>query len=178
MQKIDKAILDIDKVLCANINKFDVTERGILSQNMLSQLRNFVEHISLKVFSSGEDIEINYENIEKANTFVGRMGKLKFLKKFHRLLKISASHYTLDEENSERLILKYYEYLLKIRSFVRNQYDLDILSNIGDFPINTDPALSEYYEKIVEKIKQPASRRSKSSTGDRYYIQKIKPFFC
>ncbi len=177
MQKIDKAILDIDKLLCANIDKFDVTERGILSQNMLSQLRNFVEHISLKIFSNGDDIKINYENIEEANAFVGRMGKLKFLKKFHSLLKISASHYTLDEENSERLILKYYEYLLKIRSFLKRQYGLDVLSNIRDFPINTDPALSEYYEKIVDKIKQPASRRSKSSTGDRYYIQKIKPFF-
>ena len=32
-------------------------------------------------------------------------------------------------------------------------------------------------EKIAEKINQPVSKRSKIPSGDRYYIQKIKPFF-
>jgi DNA replication protein DnaC len=177
MQKIDKAILNIDKLLCSNIDKFDDTERGVLSQNMLAHLRDFVEHISLKVFSNGEDIEINYENIQLGNSHVARIGKLKFLKKFHKLLQKSTSHYTFDEENSERLMLKYYEYLLKIKSFLKKQYDLEVLGNISRFPINTDKALSEYYEKIAEKINQPVSKRSKIPSGDRYYIQKIKPFF-
>jgi hypothetical protein len=33
------------------------------------------------------------------------------LGKFHDLLKISTSHYTLDGDASERLMLKYYEYI-------------------------------------------------------------------
>ena len=52
MMKIDKAILDTDKVICRNISRFDASERGLLSQNILSQLRNFVEYIADKIYSS------------------------------------------------------------------------------------------------------------------------------
>lgn len=119
MQNIDKAILTIDKAISKNIDCFDDSERGLLSQNILSQLRNFIEHISLKAFSNGQDIENSYANIEKANAFVKSRADLKFLNKFHKFLQPVASHYTLDEENSERLMLKYYEYLLKIKSYLK-----------------------------------------------------------
>jgi DNA replication protein DnaC len=176
-QKIDHHIRSIDKVICGNINKFDSSERGILSQNILSHLRNLVEHVSLKIFSNGRDIETSYENIVKAIDFVKANGKYKFLNKFHKLLQITASHYTLDEENSERLMIKYYEYLLKIKSFLQSTYNLDVLHNINEFPINTDTILNEYYEKIAFKVDQPVSVRIISSYDDRYYIQKVKPFF-
>ncbi len=74
-------------------------------------------------------------------------------------------------------MLKYYEYLLRIKSRLKNTYGLEVLSNIDKFPINTDPALQEYYEKIVEKIERPTKARKVSPYKDRYYIQKIKPFF-
>lgn len=180
MNEITKQILDIDKVICGSISKFDDSERGLLSQTILAQLRNFVEHVSLKVYSShsgGKDIENTYENIKLANTHVSSRGNLKFLSRFHNLLQIAASHYTLDEENSERLMLKYYEYLLRIKSYLKKEYSLDVLENIDKFPIKTDSALMEYYEKIAEKINQPESTRTRSTYNDRYYIQKIKPFF-
>lgn len=179
MNKIDGKILDINKVICGNIARFDDSERGLLSQNILSQLRNFVEHISLKALaaSRGQDIENTYDNIQDALVYIKTRGDLRFLTKFHKLLQITASHYTLDEENSERLMLKYYEYLLKIRSHLKAAYNLDVLENIDSFPINTDTTMEEYYEKIVEKIKQPESARSRSTYNDRYYIQKVKPFF-
>lgn len=174
---IDVTILKIDKVICNNISRFDESERGLLSQNILSQLRNFVEHISLKVYSGGKDIEDTYPNITKANAYVETRGNLRFLTKFHNLLQITVSHYTLDGENSERLMLKYYEYLLKIKSFLKKTYSLDVLKNIDEFPIKIDSALRAYYEKISEKINQSGLTRTKSSYNDRYYIQKIKPFF-
>lgn len=177
MNKINNKIFEIDKVICGNIDRFDDSEKGLLSQNILSQLRNFVDHISLKAYSNGQEIENTYENIKKAEDYVKTRGDLKFLSKFHKLLQITASHYTLDEENSERLMLKYYEYLLKIKSYLKSTYNLDVLENISAFPINTDSTLKEYYEKIVEKINQPKSVRMKSTYNDRYYIQKIKPFF-
>ncbi len=175
--KIDVAILEINKVICANINRFDDSERGLLSQNILSQLRNLVEHVSLKAYSNGSDVEITYDNIVLANAYVSSRGNLRFLTKFHNFLQITASHYTLDEENSERLMLKYYEYLLKIKSFLKKTHNLIVLENIDEFPIKIDPALKEYYEKIAEKINQHESVRAKSTYKDRYYIQKIKPFF-
>lgn len=39
MNIIDSKILDIDEVICANIRKFDDSERGLLSQNLLSRER-------------------------------------------------------------------------------------------------------------------------------------------
>jgi len=177
MIRIDSQILNTNKAICENISKFDDSQRGLLSQNLLSQLRNFVDHISLKIYGAGKDIEDTYVNIKDAETFIKARGDLKFLSRFHRLLQISASHYTLDEENSERLMLKYYEYLIKIKSFLKNKYGLDVLENIDEFPVSIDSALKEYYEKIVEKINQPESSRAKSTYNDRYYIQKIKPFF-
>jgi len=177
MSEIDTAILKIDKAICDNISKFDVSDRGLLSQNILSQLRNFAEHVSLKAYSRGKDIEVSYENITKANEYVETRGELRFLTKFHQFLQITASHYTLDEENSERLMLKYYEYLLKIKLFLKNTYNFEVLINIDKFPIKIDSALKEYYEKIAEKINQPKSTRIENNYNDRYYIQKIKPFF-
>lgn len=177
MQNIDEAILKIDKVISDNISKFDDSDRGLLSQNILSQLRNFVEHIALKIYADGKDIEVTYNNITLANTYVSSRGNLKFLNKFHNLLQITVSHYTLDKENSERLMLKYYEYLLKIKSFLKKSYNLDVLNNIDEFPIKLDPTLKEYYENIAKKINLPTPTRIKSDYNDRCYIQKIKPFF-
>jgi energy-coupling factor transporter ATP-binding protein EcfA2 len=177
MTKVDAAILTIDKVICANISKFDDSERGLLSQNILAQLRNFVELIALKAEHGTGDIEVTYENICRANAFVRSKGNLRFLCRFHDFLQITASHYTFDPENSERLMLKYYEYLIRIKSLLKNTYSLEVLHNIGEFPIVLDPALKEYYEKIAEAMNRVQSARLQSSYTDRYYIQKIKPFF-
>ncbi len=176
-ENIDREIVKIDKVICGNIEKFDTTERGLLAQNILSQLRNLVEHIALKIFSRRRNIDVTHENIQKAMRFVNANGKYRFLSRFHKLLQISASHYTLDEENSERLMLKYYEYLLRLKSFLHISYDLNVLENISDFPLNTDSVLNEYYEKIAGKINQPSTSRTSVTYDDRYYIQKIVPFF-
>ena len=88
---------------------------------------------------------------------------------------IVASHYTMDEENSERLMLKYYEYLLKLRKFLHDKYSLEILDNLEDFPIDLDKTLQEYYEKIAVKMKTYNGVRYGKS--ERYYMLKKKPFF-
>ena len=50
-------------------------------------------------------------------------------------------------------MLKYYEYLIRIKDFLKNTYNIEVLNNIEDFPISIDPNLKEYYEKIAEKNK-------------------------
>jgi hypothetical protein len=66
VKKVDLAILEINEVICENISIFDDSKRGLLSQNILSQLRNFVEAISLKAYSQGRDIEVTHSNIVNA----------------------------------------------------------------------------------------------------------------
>lgn len=175
--QIDKDIMIINRNICFNIDKFTVNERGPLAQNIISQSRNLVEHIFLKIYSKGQDIENTYSNIQAAIKYVKSQGETKDLRKFHNFLQISASHYTLDEENSERLLLKYYEYLLKIKVFLKDKYGMTVLENIDKFPINTDKKLMEYYEKIAEQIDDRESIENISQYNDRYYVQKVKPFF-
>lgn len=43
MFDVNKAIYACDDVICRNIESFTTEQRGLLSQNILSQLRNFVE---------------------------------------------------------------------------------------------------------------------------------------
>lgn len=178
MLKVDEAIYDTNKVICKNISVFDASERGLLSQNILSQLRNFVEYIAQKVYSKGSDTDPNdYQDKIAAWEFVKTKGELRFLNKFHNLLQKSVSHYTFDEGGSERLMLKYYEYLLKIKVFLKEKYNIDVLENIDDFPLNLDDNLMEYYKQIAVRIVKPSRYAAPNPYNDRAYIQKIKPFF-
>ena len=51
-------------------------------------------------------------------------------------------------------MLKYYEFLLRIKNLLNDRFSLNVLSNLANFPLNTDRTLQEYYEKISEKIKR------------------------
>ena len=59
MLRIDKAIFDTNDVICNNIAHFSASDRGLLSQNILGQIRNFVEYIAIKAYSNGQDINPN-----------------------------------------------------------------------------------------------------------------------
>ena len=92
-------------------------------------------------------------------------------------MQIVVSHYNAGEENSERLMLKYYEYLIKIKEFMKTNYSLDVLLNLNKFPLDTDSTLEEYYRKVTERITQCRSEGKECEYDDRFYIKSIKPFF-
>ena len=178
MLNIDIAILNTDKVICDNISTLGADNRGLLSQNILSQLRNFVEYIAQKIYANGSDIDPNdYELKKQAISYIKTNSNYRFFVKFHDLLQKASSHYTIDENGSVRLMLKYYEYLLRVRIFLKRNYNLEVLHNLEKFPLDLDPKLSEYYQKISKRIDRPSAKPTYSQYNDRYYIQKIKPFF-
>lgn len=175
--EIDKHIVDINKNICTNIDEMNrCGKRGFFSQNIMNTLRNFVEHIAVKIYNHdyNVDLEWNYKSIELGIKYINEKSNYVFLRKFHRLLQISASHYTLDENNSERLLLKYYEYLLKIKKFLLTNYGFEVLENLENFPLHTDTMSEEYYARIADVVDNP---RYLITENERYYIQKIKPFF-
>ena len=176
--QIDEQILNTDKVICRHISNMGNLTRGQISQDILSQLRHFVEHIILKVYANGEDIEDSHENLQKAVKYVKNESSLRYLSRFHHFLQVSVSHRTLEEENSERLMLKYYEYLFRTKIFLRKKYSLDVLSNLDQFPLEKDDSFKEYYEKIAQNIDQYKTPIRNGFQFDRFYIQNIKPFFC
>ena len=172
MRKVDEQIDISDKAICKLIDTFGADERGFLSQNILDKLRTFVEAISVKAIG---ETEYSYDIFtNKAKNHIAARADLRFLSKFHKRLQSSKSHYATSEEATERLMLRYYEYLLRIKLFLKKAYNLDVLKNIDKFPIDTDHTLSEYYEKIAKKIKE---LRPKNKLIKSFYIQKAKPFF-
>lgn len=178
IRRIDEQILRSDAAICRHIENLDVLGRGAVSQDILSNLRTFVEHTMFKIYAHANDTTYDYQHIENAIRFIKTKGQLKFLWRFHAYLQIVASHYTLDPEDSERVMLKYYEFMLKIRAFLQVQYGLDVLANLDKFPLNTDRNLQEYYEKIAERLIGRNHRADMaSSVNGRYYIHKVKPFF-
>lgn len=176
MLKIDQAILNTNKVICENIKIFNDLDRGLLSQNILSQLRNLVEYIAQKIQDENADPN-DYKNKEKSINNLNSRAIYLPIKRFHDLLQKSVSHYTLDPNGSERLMLKYYEHLLKIKCFLYDNYNMNILENITDFPIFLDENFMEYYKKISQKIIYRSVNPQYLNYNDRYYIHKIKPFF-
>lgn len=178
MLRIDKAILDTNSVICENIVQLSAADRGLLSQNILGHIRNFVEYVAIKSFANGNDVNPNEYGLNvEALKNMQRRGDLRFLYRFHEMLQKSVSHYTVDKDGSERLMLKYYEHLLRIKIYLKRAFNLDVLENISDFPLNTDTELSDYYEKIAERIENSSTYSYPVTYNDRYYVQKVKPFF-
>lgn len=117
-----------------------------------------------------------YETLRKANSYVMKCGNLNFIAKFHDLLQISASHYTFDPESSERLMLKYYEYLLRIKQYMKGRFGMELLHNLYLFPLNLDPAFKIYHEAIAYRIENQDLKNAVTHTG-KFYIYKTKPIF-
>ena len=177
MLEIDRKIKDIDKTICDNIALIDFTgvTRALISQNLLSQSRNLVEHIAVKIFGQGADIDVNWDTIKAASEFIKRNNKYLFLRQFHTFLQESKSHYTPDNEGAERLVLKYYRYYLQLRNFMQKEYQMEILGNLEEFPVDTDTSVQEYHEKIAERV-EIQRQVGDLSHAQRMYVHKVVPF--
>lgn len=176
MTTVSKQIQSADEAICRNIEAL-ADQRALLSQNVLSQLRNLVEGVVVRLHTGSPDAEFNYAAVEPGLAFVKSKARFNFLGKFHKLIQKSVSHYTLDGDASERLMLKYYEYLHRIRSLLQDNCRVAVLANLDAFPVDLDPSLREYHEKIAARIVAAHSTPLDSSTRDRYYIHKTRPFF-
>jgi len=176
MVTVSHQIQNADEAICRNIESL-ADQRALLSQNVLSQLRNIVEGVAVRLHTGSPDAEFNYAAVEPGLAFVKSKARFNFLGKFHQLIQKIASHFTLDGDASERLMLKYYEYLHRIRSLLRDNCGIEVLANLESFPVDLDPSLREYHEKIAARIEAVRSTPPDSSTRDRYYIHKTRPFF-
>lgn len=71
---------------------------------------------------------------------------------------------------------KYYYYLLKLKEYVKNEFNIEILLNISKYPLNNDTSLLDYYKKIAHEIKKVEIGSKNKLDKARYYIEKTKPF--
>jgi hypothetical protein len=176
MALVAEQIRSANAAICENIDALS-KQRSLLSQNVLAQLRNLLEGILVRLHIGTGDAEFRYDAVKPALAYVRSQGKLNFLSRFHSLLQVSSSHYTLDGDASERLMIKYYEYMHRLRSLVRTACAMDVLANLELFPIDLDPSLREYHLKIARKIEAVRGTKLNPDAGARYYIHRVRPFF-
>lgn len=104
MNTFDKNILIYSDNICKNIATADIQNRGLLSQNILNNLRNLVEAVAQRIYSDVTTITPNvYSDIVESLNYVASRGDLRFLIQFHEMLQASVSHFIPDEDNSVRL---------------------------------------------------------------------------
>lgn len=176
MATVEQQVLDSSNAIDQNISVI-TTDRGFLSQNLLQYLRHLVEGLIVYAHVPDRSITYNYQTqFDAARDAVNGDARYRLLTRFHGLLQISVSHYTLDRDPSERLMLKYYEYLLRTRDLAKQHLGLDILRNLEQFPLREDPALRTYYEKIAGRI-EASKHDLLTGKTERYYINSSRPFF-
>ncbi|WP_257906423.1 hypothetical protein [Campylobacter lari] len=131
----DKSVLEQIIVISQNFNKNikkHEDDRGFLSQNILNELINLIEHIALYIYNrdTNNNLINHCDNLNIGIAYISDKAKYVNIRKMHNFLKISTFRYTPDEETSERLMLKYISILIKIKQFCKNNLNLDILQNI------------------------------------------------
>lgn len=181
IKTIDKKILESNSIIERNIDKYSNDERGFLSQNVLAQLRTFTEYIGLKIYldwnNNYNELQYNDNTISDVMNYIKGKGNIKFIERFHYYLQITKSHYIEDDDGAERLMLKYYKFLIQLKELIKSKYNLSLLNNITKFPVNLDKTFSEYYKKISNILDRIKIDNSLKLDSDKYYVQKIKPFF-
>lgn len=176
MTTIGVHLWSTNEAICQNIESL-ADQRDLLSQNILSQLRNLVEGVAFRLQVGSDDAEYDYPAIGRGLAFIKGKGQYSFLTRFHKLLEASASHYTMDRDASERLMLKYYEYLLRIRMLLKKSCGIDVLANLESFPVDLDPSLREYHKEIAARVEAMRAVGAGTRVHGRYYIHKTRPFF-
>lgn len=165
-----------DDAICRNIDLLS-DNRALLSQNVLAQLRNLTEGLAVLLHDGSVNAEFSYDRVRPALAFVASRPELNVIRRLHDLVQVSASHYTLDGDTSERLMLKYFEFLLRLRTLAVDHCALPLLRNLESFPIDLDPSLHDYHRKIAARIRTYQHQAAEKPNRDRYYIHSTRPFF-
>lgn len=169
-KEINRASDGIDKALSTATR----SNRGEVAFRILSVVRNLNDHIAFKIW---KDVRPDQKmDINKVASKFGNVRPYQFIARFDHFLRASVSHFTPSEEGAERLMIKYYRYLLQLKKAVYDRYGMIILRNIDMFLEDLDEQTKDYYQKVATEIEKRL-RTPPPKNFDNYYIDKIKPFF-
>ncbi|MEC5168551.1 ATP-dependent DNA helicase [Glaciihabitans sp. GrIS 2.15] len=152
-------------------------DRQLLSRKMLAQLRDLIEGSAVLVHTQSLTTDYTAVSVGEALADVSAPGGSAFLHRFHRLVLADGIHHTIEGDTPERLMLKYYEYLCRLRDMLRDRFRLHVLKNLDSFPVELDSSLREYHRKIAARISASATQAGDEQPTARYYVQRTRPFF-
>lgn len=169
--EIDKIIVSCDKYITSGIDQEGYTRDDVsrfILPRMYDICRSALLLNSLKFGNTQTNLQLAWEQaMLKSET--------KYLATFMKGLKYIEDREP-DDGQSERLMLKYYNFLWQIRDFLQKEYGFSVLHNLEKFPLNTDKIDNTYYEQVAEAINS-VDAVPKNLSGSRFYIIKKVPFF-
>lgn len=180
--KIDEKLLETNDSICREIDIAikDRTEASASAKEIIKNLRDLVEAVAFKEYCANKGIDV-YPTKEygeyhytSAIAFCNSHPETRYIKKFHDYLQITSSHTSVNKKISRILLEKYFSFLVKIKRLEKEKYNIDILDNLYQFPIDCDPKLKEYYSKILNILndKKGTSGLSKRKSGRSYITRK------
>lgn len=174
LKEISRIIKACDKSISTcieTIEKFELT-RDDVSQQILPRLNDLCKSaLLLNSYNHGctkPNLQLAYEQAQLDLS-------TKYLANFMRGLKYIDSRVP-DEGQSERLMLKYYNFMWQIRKYIYENNGISILQNLEKFPRNTDKLDEEYFKKVSNVI-ESTDLTPRNMGYSRFYVQKKTAFF-
>ncbi len=175
----EKEIRYISNIIEKNIEYYEtLKDKGFLSENILSQLRNLVEDVAILINNrtNNKKLDTHYDNVFPSLTELKGNRKYKFILEFYDFLQGTSSHYTPSEDGAEKLVAYYFRYICLIKKLLHDDYDIEIIKNMENFPIYDDKSMKDNYDLICQVVEAEKDSQSKFVKG-KFYVQKVNTIY-
>ena len=149
MKIVDKRLRETADVINKKFAKVNEENRGEVSGEILSHLRNFCEAFMYKVYDEENDADIyqTQDNLTLVRKYI--KDKHYDVWKFHSLLDSSVGHMDFGPMQSEALTLKYIPQLIRLKTFLQKQYGIGVLENIDKYPLDLDNGITIVCSELI-----------------------------
>lgn len=174
LDDIKRIVMVCDKSIVRSIDTIEnrSATRDEISQDILPRLNDLCRAALLQ---NSYNLRCTKPNLQLAYEQAQLNLRTKYLANFLRCLKYIDCRIP-EEGQSERLMLKYYNFMWQIRKYFWDNNRISILQNLEKFPLNTDQLDNEYYN-IVAKAIESTDLSPHSLESTRFYVQKKTPFY-
>ncbi|MCL2717622.1 MAG: ATP-dependent RecD-like DNA helicase [Lachnospiraceae bacterium] len=171
---IERIIKACDDQITEGINRVDIIDvtRDDISKRILNRLYDLCD-ATLRFNALNSEFEKVSTRLAYEKSLLSI--ETKYLGTFLRSLKYIGNRIP-DNGQSERLILKYYNFLWQIRKFLYEKYEMKVLHNLEKFPLDVDETDRQYYKLVANAVDSIVST-SNLLGKSRFHVQKTTPFF-
>lgn len=171
MKIIDKRLKETADAIDRKFSKVNEENRGEISTDILSHIRNFCEAFMYKVYD--EETFADLYQTQDNLVIVRKYFKDKYFDiwKFHTLLDSSVGHMDFGPMQSEALTIRYIPKLVLLKDFLFREYGISVLEDIDKYPLDLDNSIVSFYEKILNVLLKSRPDKEKF-TRNQYFVRK------
>lgn len=171
-------ILKISDEIEIDLSK-DKDDREVLSSNILKNIRHLVDSVVAFIYVT-EVKKINdkrYDNIKEGYKYAKSNSEYNFISEFGTLLNSTVGHDVIIGEYAERLMQSYYFILIKLKDILFRKFEIIILKNIYNYPLDLDESTKKYYSIILPVVNKCKYNQGDIQGTNSYYIYKKKVLY-